>query len=318
MNKFFFLLLLQCLIINAVTDADIFKASYLNSVVPKKIELRERVITTIFCEDCSYLPRVEKAGQIFDKDRDIQYQLMHNGIKICKDCYYGEWMTTLIKYCHGHHEPQEEVAFHEVLKYLPKNAVMLELGSYWGYYSMWLKMAIPSATTYLIEPDPQNIEIGKRNFALNKLSGIFEWALIDSKSSEAKSFTDWDYNTFLVRAIALDDYTSENNISFVHVLHSDIQGAEIAMLEGCHRLMSEKRIGYYFISTHRGTHEKCLEILKRYNLNILISITREESFSADGLIVAKLPNMEDSIQLNISRRTPELIRLIKGICNNES
>lgn len=300
------------------SDPNIHKLAYLNSLIPLHTELRGRVLTTIYCDDCDYLPKVEHAGAIlFDETFNTEYQLMHNGLKIGKDCYYGTWMTTLIKLLNGHHEPQEEKLFHEVLKCLPSNPVMLELGSYWGYYSMWLKKEIPNAVTYLIEPDPKNISIGQNNFNLNNLSGIFEHAMIDSKSSDAQTFIDWDYNKHTIKAVSVDDFATLHNIKFIDILHSDIQGAEIAMLEGCCKLMSEKRIGYYFISTHRGAHKKCLNILKNYNLEILVSITRKESFSADGLIVAKLPQIKSPSNIQISRRTKEFQTSLHGILNDK-
>ena len=48
--------------------------------------------------------------------QEQNYQLMHNGIKIIQDCYYGSWITTLIEILKGHHEPQEEKVFYEILK----------------------------------------------------------------------------------------------------------------------------------------------------------------------------------------------------------
>jgi hypothetical protein len=36
----------------------------------------------------------------------------------------------------GVHEPLEEFVFQEVLKRLPEACAMIELGAYWGHYSM--------------------------------------------------------------------------------------------------------------------------------------------------------------------------------------
>lgn len=296
--------------------SDVPRLKYLNTLIPENTELRERVLTTLFCQDCDYLPKVEHAGEIFfDSAQNTSYQLMHNGIKILQDCYYGKWMTTLIELSKGHHEPQEEKLFHETLKCLPSNPIMIELGSYWGYYSMWLKKEIPDAQVYLIEPDPKNILIGQNNFKLNNLFGTFEHAMIDEKSCNTQTFIDWDYKEHTIPATNMDDFAEKHSIPFIDILHSDIQGAEIAMLKGCQKLMSEKRIGYYFISTHRGAHKKCLSILKEYNLEILIAITRKESFSADGLIVAKLPHLPSPQNLAMSRRTTSLQKTIKRIVN---
>ena len=292
------------------------KLYYYNSLIPKDIELRGRVLTTVSCEDCSSIPKVPEAGQIIDFNGD-QYQIMHNGLKIAKDCYYGTWMTHLISLLKGHHEPQEERIFYDVLKLMPAKAVMVELGSYWGYYSMWFQKEVPYATNYFIEPDPKNLIIGEKNFTVNNLQGHFLQAMIGEHSSESESFTDWDYNHYKVKQINLDDFVESQEILFIDILHSDIQGAEVEMLHGCKKLIENKKIGYFFISTHRGTHEKCIEFFNNMNLEVIVSITREESFSADGLIVAKLPELKNPEAFPISRRTSEFCKIVETLLNDK-
>ena len=69
------------------------------------------------------------AGKVF-KSAKGDYQLMHNGVKVVKDCYYGysAWMSDIIFGLKGHHEPQEERVFYEILKYVPEGSVMIEWG----------------------------------------------------------------------------------------------------------------------------------------------------------------------------------------------
>lgn len=294
---------------------DIYKLLYKNSLIPSNTELRKRVLTTICCNDCDNLPKAEYAGNVLQMDDATEYQLMHNGLKVLKNCYYGSWMTTLIQLLHGHHEPQEEKAFHEVLKYMPTNAVMIELGSYWGFYSMWFQKEIIGAQNFLIEPDPKNIEIGKLNFDLNNMKGQFFQAMIAEKSSDEDIFVDWNYNKHILPAICIDDFAQQHNIEFIHILHSDIQGAETNMLKGCSRLIAEKKIGYFFISTHRGVHETCLTILQDAGLDILVSITRDESFSADGLIVAKIKEFPGPMHIDVTKRSSRFCMLIDEVCD---
>ena len=311
MNKFYVLIFLF-IKISCLQFADLKK---LNLLIPLETELRNRVLTTISCRDCDNIPKVKGAGELFSVE-NCNYQLMHNGIKIIQNCYYGNWSTILINILKGHHEPQEEKVFNEVLKYLPNNAKMIELGSYWSYYSMWFNKQIKNASNYLIEPDPKNLVIGIENFKLNNLKGSFIHAMVGEKSSNLEIFLDWDYNQHLIRQTNIDDFIETNKIDFIHILHSDIQGAEIAMLKGCKKSVENKKIGYFFISTHRGTHEPSLEILKSYNLDIIVSHTREESFSADGLIVAKIPEIPGPLHVEISRRTESDIQMIEEVLKN--
>lgn len=317
MNKFniIIILMLELFFINCFSESDINKILYFNSIIPKNIDLYKRVLTTICCDDCVHIPKIENAGKFLTLENEYTCQLMHNGIKILKDCYYGSWMTTLIELLKGHHEPQEEKAFFEVLKYIPKNAVMLELGSYWGYYSLWFQKEIQGAQNFLIEPDPKNLIIGKRNFEINRMHGNFLQAMVGSYSFDSEKFVDWDYNEHQVKQVSMDDFSAENKLDFIHLLHSDIQGAEVNMLKGCKNLITQKRVGYFFISTHRGTHEDCLKFFQEAKLDILLSITREESFSADGLIVAKLPEISGPKNLEVSKRSVSFCNLINEVVN---
>src|SRR5450432_3975993 len=95
----------------------------------------DRVLMTISCRDADRLVKVEGAGEVFDLD-GTSVQRMHNGVLIEEGCYYGPWMTEIIRALRGHHEPQEEVVFHEVLERLvatEPSASMIELGSFWAY-----------------------------------------------------------------------------------------------------------------------------------------------------------------------------------------
>jgi len=127
---------------------------------------------TISCRDADHLPKVEGAGEVFLHNGAL-VQRMHNGVLIEEGCYYGPWMTEIIQALRGHHEPQEEVVFHEVLERLvatEPTASMIELGSFWAYYSMWFHQRTQGNLIVALEPDPNYLEVGRRNFALNGMN----------------------------------------------------------------------------------------------------------------------------------------------------
>ncbi|HJP64191.1 MAG TPA: hypothetical protein VJ844_12165 [Mucilaginibacter sp.] len=78
----------------------------------------------------------------------------------------------------GVHEPQEERVFQEVLKDLRANSTMVELGSYWAFYSMWFLSKIEGGKTYLYEPSAENLAVGKINYQENNFKGDFNHAFI--------------------------------------------------------------------------------------------------------------------------------------------
>src|SRR5687768_1816503 len=80
---------------------------------------RERIEMTVRCRDCDGIPKVERAGEILDEGGGL-VQIMHNGIRVVAGGYYGSFMTEVIQRLQGHHEPQEELVFHEILKRVPR------------------------------------------------------------------------------------------------------------------------------------------------------------------------------------------------------
>jgi len=87
-----------------------------------------RIEMTMRCRDADCVPKAHNAGAVITEPDGTRVQIMHNGIKVLAGGYYGDWMQDLITRCKGHHEPQEEVVFHEILKYIQPTATMIELG----------------------------------------------------------------------------------------------------------------------------------------------------------------------------------------------
>lgn len=158
-------------------------AQYITNPDKRNTVYFPRVCRTICSSDADYIPKVENAGQII-KYKGQHVQVMHNGVMVHQNSYgedpkrvdislFGTWTSDIISILKGHHEPQEEKAFYEILKDIPKGGVMLELGCWWAYYSMWFNKQIPEAKNYMIEPNQVNLEFGKANFALNEMQGDF-------------------------------------------------------------------------------------------------------------------------------------------------
>jgi hypothetical protein len=168
----------------------------------------KRALLNASGSDADYIPKVAGAGEIFD-DGNGPYQLMHNGIKVHLNSYYDEdWITDVIYALRGHHEPQEEKCFYEVLKYIPENATMIELGSYWAYYSLWFASEIEGARNYMIEPDPQRLEIGRKNFELNNKTGTFQRGFVGRMKDAEPDIAGAEW-------IAVDDFIDREGIEHV-------------------------------------------------------------------------------------------------------
>jgi len=215
------------------------------------------------------LKRVTGAGTI-----ENGIVTMYNGLKVYENCYYDEF-SNIFWLNGGIHEPQEEYLFHSTLsKIRKKSPIMLELGSYWGFYSMSLLKKKPEAKCYCIEAGQREMQSGKANFELNKMEAEFTLGSIGNNG------------------IRVDDFLSERGVAHLDILHSDIQGYEAQMLAGAKEYFLAKAIDYVFISTHsQELHSTCLDFLKDVEYNIVASVDLDETFSCDGLIVAQNPTL---------------------------
>lgn len=236
----------------------------------------DRINDVLACSDNSRLSRVVNAGAIVDG-----FQVMHNGIEVEASGYYGDGITRMLVANRGCHEPQEEIVFQHVLNSLPVHAVMIEVGAYWAFYSIWFAKTVPDAQLYLIEPEEVNLNVGKRNFAHNNCKGEFTRGYVGARPGKAADG---------VQIIALDEFTAERALDHVHMLHADVQSFELEMLDGCKRLLSMQAVDYLFISTHsQDLHRQCTERLVQHGYRILASVDLEESYSVDGILVACSP-----------------------------
>lgn len=263
-------------------------------------DMRERIRRTISVTDAECIPKVEGAGEVF-REGEVTVQRMHNGVKVAHGSYHGEWMAEIIRRLRGHHEPQEERIFYEVLRHVPDRATMIECGAFWAYYSLWFMHGHLVRRCYLIEPVPTKRAVGQHNFGLNGMEGEFTAAFLGSSYQPEAVFVDHDGSRYEVPRISIDWFMEERSIPHVDVLHSDIQGAEVDMLEGARAALAARRIGYLFISTHGDTHRPCVELLRAAGYAVQVQHTMDESCSVDGLIFARSAEAADPGPIEITR-----------------
>jgi FkbM family methyltransferase len=268
---------------------------------------------TVGCRDADSIPKVAGAGEVFER-KGQRLQLMHEGTVVKADGYCGPWMTEIIRRLQGHHEPQEEFAFFEMLKQLKikpsawGNPRILELGSFWSYYSMWFMKENPTGKAFCIEPDPNYLTVGKKNFALNNLTAEFRNFQVGAKDSENSTFLCESTGQILnVPTLTLSSILKNSGITNFDIVLADIQGAEISMLENLSDALKVAKIRFMFISTHDmqitgspTTHQDCLYMLRKSGASIIAEHSVSESFSGDGLILASFSDHDRDLQIKIS------------------
>jgi FkbM family methyltransferase len=234
-------------------------------------------------------------------------------------------MSEIIRRLRGHHEPQEEAAFHVVVARLAaeeRAPVMVEVGAFWAYYALWLLQARPDARVVCVEPDPSNLEVGRRNFALNDRIGTFVHAAVGTRHGErAWLESESDRRVRQTPIVTLEGLMADEGLERVDLVLCDAQGAELNLLRRSQALLASRRVRFLVISTHHWrisgdplTHARCLELVRAAGAHVIVDHTVAESCSGDGLIVASTdPRDRDlAIELTACRARDALLGDLEG------
>jgi FkbM family methyltransferase len=273
-----------------------------------------RILMTVSCRDTDVIPRVDGAGDIRIQNGQA-VQVMHNGLLIEEGCYDGRWMTEIIRGLAGHHEPQEELVFDTVIRRLADlhldQPTIIEFGSYWAYYSLWFVRDLPGARAIAMEPDPDHLEVGRRNAALNGLEDRVEFlhGAVGSQPGELVTFrTEGTKEELSVVQHDLASLMGRFGLDRIDVALVDIQGAETVLLERARPLLEAGKVRFIFVSTHHQsisgdprTHQRALELLRDCGAHVIAEHTVRESFSGDGLIAATFDPAQRDLTVSISR-----------------
>ncbi len=273
---------------------------------PYSVDYKTRIhLAQLGMTDTANMVKVDAAGQVV-KEGNLRYQVMFNGVKVPADGYYGPWYTELIQKCNGHHEPQEEYVFDQLVKNAPDGATMIELGSYWAFYSAWFLTHVSNSQAILVEPYPDNIAASLATLSLNKCRANIELAAVGARDKIFENIfiggaQQPNYETPM---LTVDELIESYGIQRLYILHSDIQGAELKMLEGAANALENHKIDYLVISTHsEELHHQCLQKLETFNYHIVAEHDIYESYTYDGLIVARSEQAHGPDKLAIHKRT---------------
>lgn len=225
------------------------------------------------------IKRVPTSGYVDESNCVI----LHNGNRVpaTGKYSYSRVFSQILIINRGVHEPLEEYVFQQMLQGIKNTRpTMVELGSYWAHYSMWLKKVYPDSRCIMVEADKLYLESGKNNFSLNGYSGEF-------------------INKFVSNdGFRMDAFASEYKLPKIDILHSDIQGHEVEMLNGAKDLLASHLIDYVFISTHsEKLHDAVRAQLISYGYRIEVSSSFDtQTTSCDGLIFATSPQISPLLE----------------------
>jgi FkbM family methyltransferase len=202
-------------------------------------------------------------------------------------------MTEVITTLRGHHEPQEELVFDAILRHVPEQAVMIEVGGFWAYYSLWFTRGHPLRSALLIEPDPNHLAVGRRNAALNPGKLEFLPGFVGAADRAEVPFQTESAGIHKLPMINVATLIEQRGFDPLDILHCDAQGGEIDVLKSCETHLRDGRIHFLVLSTHAEAisgdaliHQRCLDAVLTLGGQILAEHDVHESFSGDGLIAA--------------------------------
>ena len=239
-----------------------------------KPEWENRIEKVCSSPENNFIKRVPDAGKISNG-----WITMHNGIQVSALGYYGKGILNMLVRNLGVHEPEEERVFQEVLKHVQPGSTMIEAGSYWAFYSLWFSKEVKDGKCHMIESSYANILSGRKNFKKASKQGNFFHAFVDNYTDLSKRRK---------ATITIDQYCRDNSIQSLAILHADIQGAELNMLQGTMVMLKKGCVDFIFISTHSNQlHASCKQFMSEFDYEIIADIDLDTTCSHDGLLTYK-------------------------------
>ena len=275
----------------------------------------DRVAMTTSCRDADSIPKVGDAGQVLQVDGNL-VQVMHNGVRVAAGAYHGEWMSRIIAELRGHHEPQEERLFHELVGLARPGTVMVELASHWSYYTLWFLRSVPGSRALCVEPDPVHMATGRRNAALNGATARIGFVEAWIGGEHVACHTARCESNAMPRTLPcldMDAVLRALGEEAVELLHMDAQGAELDFLRSLGGAIERRKLRFAMVSTHHAsisgspsTHADCLAVIRDLGGTILSEFDVSQSFSGDGLIAASFRQEDRTLRMPpISRNATE-------------
>jgi FkbM family methyltransferase len=180
-------------------------------------------------------------------------------------------------FLYGCREPECTRIFPDLI---PKGATVLDIGANIGYFV--LIEAQKAKKIYAIEPSPQNIELLRKNIALNLYNDLVEIYQMAVSDRRGKALLDIDtvpncyrllpvqtgrYDKVIeIETITVDEFLKEREVD---VIRMDVEGAEWLVINGMKEVLTNKdKHLLLFIEVHPqsieeygGSHETMLKLL---------------------------------------------------------
>lgn len=147
---------------------------------------------------------------------------------------------------------EEKTIFAKITPHLPPSPIIFDVGAYKGEYTDYVKSVLPDAECYLFEANKELFE-GLKNYnafllMLGNEVGASNFYVCKGQADEMSSaynrpvFEQVEYETTRVTSGTIDWFCKWNKIKQIDFLKIDVEGAELDVLKGAKRMLTEKRI----------------------------------------------------------------------------
>lgn len=165
--------------------------------------------------------------------------------------------------------PDEEILFKLSAPFINKEPVIFDVGAYKGAYTDFVLSVVPGASCYLFEPNTtlckDLLKRGYKAFELvlqdevsgrkfyrcagnaDELSSTYRRGVFDLKDAKI------DVIDEIKQGVTVDFFCTNNEIPFIDFLKIDVEGAELDVLHGAKKMLSEKKITFLQVE-YGGTY----------------------------------------------------------------
>jgi len=280
--------------VGAMKDlAAAFNTSGLNNDKASPLDFDRRHLEVMSDPSNLLIPRCRHAGKKL-KHNGEEIVVMSNGLVVSAHGYYGKFSDVLVTN-YGVHEAAEERLISAIFDRAPEDAVMVEVGAYWAFYTVWFLRAVLNGRAWCVEADEKNRKIGLYNLALN---GV----------------TSEDFSIGFVKTGYWESYANAIGLPrSIYCILIDIQGYETALVPDLVSAIASGKlqVGYIMVGTHsHEAHEQVLtELRDDAGLRVVAALDFDnETFFHDGMIlvtsISEIDNGLPSINLGSRRHTP--------------
>jgi FkbM family methyltransferase len=193
-------------------------------------------------------------------------------LPILQGALFGNWWVvgSSVPGCWlGYYERDKQKCFADAVG---PGSVVIDIGANAGFYTLLAAVrSAPMGEVVAFEPLPRNVDYLNRHIRLNRLSNVrvVQAAVADfvgqarfAEHAHPEEGSLCDSGQLVVRVVSLDALYGAGEIVKPNIVKIDVEGAELAVLQGARLLLAEAR-PTIFLATHgAGVHQDCSALLR--------------------------------------------------------